>query len=222
LENALVEPIHETLWRDYRFVMAKGMTRLKRKTRKLTIRPLTAKDYRAWRDANLQMGPPRNKWDQGPKQPTEVTRGDFGKVLRFQKDVQAKDTFYDLAIFNSDGVLVGFVAIMEVTRRISHTAYLGYRIFNNHWRAGYGKEAARAAIDIGFRDIKLHRIEAGIEPGNIRSVKLARSLGMRREGLKKRALFLRGQWVDLIMYTLTTEDMKIKFDTKNLKHKPRR
>lgn len=45
-------------------------------------------------------------------------------------------------------------------------------------------------IDIGFKDIKLHRIEAGIEPGNKRSIALAKSLKMRREGLKKRPFSL--------------------------------
>ena len=198
-----------------------GMKNPKRKTKRLIIRALADKDFMVWRQAYLQMNQPKNTWDHGPKKASEVTRADFNKILGAQKKMRREDKFYDLAIFNFSGELVGFVAIMEVARGISQTAYLGYRIFNNYWRSGYGKEAVRAMIDIGFREIKLHRIEAGIEPGNIRSMKLARSLGMRREGLKKRALFLRGMWVDLIMYTLTTEDFGIKFDTKSLKHKLR-
>ena len=117
--------------------------------------------------------------------------------------------------------LVGGVSLMEVSRGISQTCYLGYRIFNAHWGKGFAAEAARAAIDIGFKELKLHRIEAGIEPDNRRSLKLARRLKMRREGLKKRALYLRNQWIDLVMYTLTTEDLRIRDNTKALSWKRR-
>jgi len=67
----------------------------------------------------------------------------------------------------------------------------------------------RALIDIGFRDLRLHRLEAGIEPGNRRSILLARSLGLRKEGLKRRAVFLRDTWVDLGIYAVTCEDVGI-------------
>jgi ribosomal-protein-alanine N-acetyltransferase len=100
---------------------------------------------------------------------------------------------------------------MDVLRGLGQTAYLGYFINNPFWGKGYGKEAARAAIDIAFRDVKLHRIEAGIEPRNRRSIFLARSLGLRKEGLKKRAVFLRGKWNDLIMYSATCEEFGFKW-----------
>lgn len=103
---------------------------------------------------------------------------------------------------------------MEVTRGVSQTCFLGYYLYNNYWGRGWAKEAVKAALDIGFKDLKLHRIEAGIEPSNRRSLKLARSLKMRREGVKKRAIHLRGEWVDLVMYTLTTEDIGLKFKGK--------
>lgn len=197
------------------------MKSLSRKTKRLTIRPFASGDFEAWKRAHSNMHEPKNTWDHGPRSLTDLGRADFRKILADLKKRRDEDSFYDLGIFDSGGELVGNVALMEVARGISHTAYLGYRIFNRHWRKGYGKEAVRAMIDIGFRDIKLHRIEAGIEPGNIRSIRLANSLGMRREGLKKRAIFLRNRWVDLLMYTLTTEDVGIKFDTSKLKLKRR-
>ena len=193
------------------------MKYLQRKTKQLLIRPFATKDYNAWKQAYLHIARSKNKWDHGPKPEAELTRTIFGQFLKGRNHMRKNDKFYDLAIFNKKRALVGVVAAMDVSRGISQTAFLGYRIFNNYWRMGYGKEAVRALLDIGFKDIKLHRIEAGIEPGNIRSIKLAKSLGMRREGLKKRAIFLKNRWVDLIMYTLTTEDVGIKFDTSRLR-----
>jgi len=197
------------------------MKYLIRKSRRLHIRPLELTDFDSWKAAQLKVSKPRNAWDRGPKPLQELTKDQFKKILAGQRKRRKADTFYDLAVFDAKGSLVGGVSVMEVTRGISHTAFLGYTIFNNYWRLGYGKEAVRAMIDIGFKDIKLHRIEAGIEPGNIRSIRLAKSLGMRREGLKKRAIFLRNHWVDLLVYTLTSEDWGIKFDTSKLKYKSR-
>jgi len=197
------------------------MKKLQRRTKQLLVRPLLKNDYCAWKQCSLEMKKPQNKWDKGPKPASELGRIHFNKILKAQKKRRENDTFYDLGVFNKQDFLVGHVSIMEVSRGISHSAYLGYRIFNNYWRRGYGKEAVRLIIDIGFKDINLHRLEAGIEPRNFRSIKLAKSLGMRREGIKKNALFLRGKWVDLVMYTLTTEDLGIKFKKSQLKYSAR-
>lgn len=197
------------------------MRSLVRKTRRLVIRPLEVKDYAAWKEANLRMGKPQNTWDLGPRSPDALRKSDYRSILRAQAEKRKRDYFYDLAVFNKSGQLIGGVSLMEVSRAISQSCFLGYRIFNGHWGQGYAKEAAQAVIDIGFRDLKLHRIEAGIEPNNRRSLRLAKSLKMRREGIKKRALFLRHTWVDLIMYTLTCEDVGRKFDTKGLVSKRR-
>lgn len=183
---------------------------LKRKTKRLLIRPLQSSDYEAWYHAHRTMQPPQNRWDRGPNAPSELTPVYFRQLLSTQKRVRDAGTFFSLAVFEKEsGLAVGTVAIMDVLRGVSQTAFLGYSIYNQFWGRGYGKESAEAAIDIGFNDIKLHRIEAGVEPSNRRSIRLARALGLRREGLKKRAVFLRGRWNDLIMYTVTCEDLGI-------------
>ncbi len=197
------------------------MKQLVRKTRRLVIRPLEIKDYEAWKKANLGMSKPQNTWDLGPRSPHELKRSDFKRILGAQAEKRKRDFFYDLAVFNKSGELIGGVSLMEVSRAISQTCFLGYRIFNGHWGQGYAKEAVKAIIDIGFCDLKLHRIEAGIEPNNTRSLRLAKSLKMRREGVKKRALFLRDTWIDLVIYTLTCEDVGRKFNTKGLVSKRR-
>ncbi len=197
------------------------MKKLERKNSRISVRPMTLEDYNAWKDAHLTKLRSQNKWDSGPMELSDLTRANYRKLINAQKKRREEDVFYDLGVFNLKGDLVGNVSLMEVARGVSQTAFLGYQIFNNHWRQGYGKEAVKFMIDIGFKDLKLHRIEAGIEPGNIRSIKLAKTLGMRKEGLKKRAIYLRGQWVDLIMYTLTSEDMRIKFDASAIIHRKR-
>ncbi len=188
------------------------MKRLERKTKRLVVRPLRAADYAAWREASLARGAARNRWDRAAKTEADLTRAKFAEYLRKQRDLRERDAFYDFGVFErATGAWVGTTSVMDVLRSVSQTAFLAYFINNPHWGKGYGKEAAAAAIDIAFRDLKLHRVEAGVEPTNRRSILLARSLGLRKEGLKKRIVFLRGRWNDLVMYSATCEDFGIKW-----------
>lgn len=65
-------------------------------------------------------------------------------------------------------------------------------------------------LEIAFKALKLHRVEAGIEPQNKRSLSLAKSIGMRREGLSKRRLFLDKKWLDMAIYAITAEEKGVK------------
>ena len=191
--------------------MARRPTPIAR-TKRLVLRPLGPGDYAVWRAANLERPEPKNEWERPKKPATEFTRAKFRALVRDLDRRIAKDQFYDLAIFRrADGALLGGVAIMDVWRGLNESAYLGYSLFNSHWGRGYAKEAVRAAFGIAFRKLKLHRIEAGIEPRNRRSIRLARSLGMRKEGCKRRVLFLRGKWRDMMIYSVTCEDLGWKF-----------
>jgi len=187
------------------------MELLVRKTRRLVIRPLRATDYRAWRTANSTMLPKQNPWDKENLPARRLTRIEFRKNLAAQRKHRRTELFVEVAIFTRAGELVGSISYMDLSRGVFQNAYLGYSVMNRHWGKGYAKESVRASFDIGFRDLRLHRIEAGIQPGNRRSIALAQSLGMRREGMKKRSLFLRNQWIDLWVYALTCEDVGVKF-----------
>jgi ribosomal-protein-alanine N-acetyltransferase len=184
---------------------------LERKTKRLHVRALDKRDFEAWR--SIELLPKQNRWDRGPREKSEQMLGDFTRLLRFQKSLRDDDNTFHFAIFERPtGAIVGNVSIMQIARSLSQTAFLGYFVNNTHWGKGYGKEATLALIDIAFRDLKLHRVEAGVEPGNRRSIALARSLGLRKEGLKKRCVFLRDEWVDLIMYSATCEEFGILWD----------
>lgn len=185
--------------------------KLQRQGPHVTIRPVRLSDYKEWKKAHLSTFPQKqNPWDFSvQKKSSELTLAVFRKHLRFDKENRAKDFFYDLGIFLKDGTYVGRVSIMDITRHVFQNAYLGYHIFNNHWGKGYGKEAAKLGIEVAFKDLELHRVEAGIEPGNRRSIRLAKSLGLRKEGLSPKRLRLGGKWVDLLIYAATSEEFGI-------------
>jgi [ribosomal protein S5]-alanine N-acetyltransferase len=193
--------------------------KLERKGKKVIVRPYEAGDYQAWKESYLLILPkPKNIWDvTAPRDKSELTQKHFNKILRSQKKNRDDDYYFDFGVFLKDGTLVGGVSIMDISRQVFQNAYLGYKIHNNHWGKGYGKEGVKLGIEIAFKELKLHRLEAGIEPSNKRSIALAKAIGMRREGYSKKRLFLRNQWLDMVLYVVRCEELGIPWNPKNSK-----
>jgi ribosomal-protein-alanine N-acetyltransferase len=105
-----------------------------------------------------------------------------------------------------DGALVGVVNLNEIVRGAFCSAYLGYYAFVPHQRQGCMRQGLRLAIEHAFDVLALHRIEANIQPENLASIALVRSLAFRREGFSPRYLKIRGQWRDHERWALTVED----------------
>lgn len=108
----------------------------------------------------------------------------------------------------SRGAIVGSVEISRIARGNFQSAYLGYGIVAHHRRKGYMTEALQLALRHAFRELRLHRVEANIEPGNEASIALVRRAGFTREGFSRRYLKLGGRWRDHERWALLREDWR--------------
>ena len=81
----------------------------------------------------------------------------------------------------SDGRAVGFagLAIPSFLPQILPAVEVGWRLASGSWGRGYATEAARASVAFGFERLGLRSIVSVIEPGNVRSLRVAEKLGMR-------------------------------------------
>ncbi|WP_373997771.1 GNAT family N-acetyltransferase [Bdellovibrio bacteriovorus] len=180
---------------------------LYKKTKRLVIRPLEDYDYENWAQAYSSLLPPQNEWDETNWDESELTKKKFKDLLKEQHKQRQSDEFYSFGIFRKDdGVLLGRVTLMDISRGIFQNAYLGYQIFNIYWGNGYAQEACKAAMQLAFKNLKLHRVEAGISPANKKSIKTAKALGLRKEGISKRRLHVNGKWTDMEIWALTKEE----------------
>ena len=105
------------------------------------------------------------------------------------------------------GALVGYASVNHIVRRALQSGYLGYGAFAGHDGRGLMTAGLRAVLDEVFTRGGLHRLEANIQPGNERSLAMARRLGFSREGYSRRYLMVEGDWRDHERWALLAEDL---------------
>jgi RimJ/RimL family protein N-acetyltransferase len=188
-----------------------SMQRKENKTRRLVLRALKKSDYKVWYDAYVNGLPSQSKWDMAPKDPKICTQKWFDKVKKQHEDLAKRDDYYRYYLFEKKtGAIVGHIDFDIFLRSTHQFANFGYQIYNRHWGHRYGMEAARAGLKIGFSQLGLNRLEAAINLDNKKSIRLAKSIGMRCEGIKKRYWFEHGAWTDHMIYVANPEDIGLK------------
>lgn len=99
--------------------------------------------------------------------------------------------------------ILGQINFSHIIRGPLQACYVGYHLDAAAEGRGVMTEAMRAAIDLMFGPMELHRIMANHLPENARSARLLARLGFREEGLAKEYLFIDGAWRDHILTALT-------------------
>lgn len=83
-------------------------------------------------------------------------------------------------VLRASGELVGVVNLNEIVRGSFQAAYLGCYAFLPHVGRGYMSEGLRLVLRRAFGELRLHRLEANIQPENKSSLAFFRRLGLRR------------------------------------------
>jgi RimJ/RimL family protein N-acetyltransferase len=102
--------------------------------------------------------------------------------------------------------IIGFVQIVRIDA-IHRSASIGLRIGDAaDRRKGYGREAMDLAITYCWRQLNLSRIALTAFAHNEAAIALYAAMGFEREGMLRRAVFIDGVWVDVVLMALSRPD----------------
>jgi [ribosomal protein S5]-alanine N-acetyltransferase len=109
-----------------------------------------------------------------------------------------------------DDAIVGTINLSQIFRGGFKSAYLGYQVGAPFAGRGYMTEAIELVLRYAFNEMKLHRLEANIQPENSGSIALAKRAGFTKEGYSRRYLKIGGQWRDHERWAIVAEEWREK------------
>ena len=109
----------------------------------------------------------------------------------------------------SDNKMIGTVSFHRIMKE-HYRAEIGYMLHPSFWKQGIISEAAGVVIKYGFENMKLHSIEANIDPTNIGSEKLLKKFNFVKEAYYKENYFYEGQFLDSAVFSLLNPSSKNK------------
>lgn len=95
-----------------------------------------------------------------------------------------------------DDRIVGAININNIVRGSFQSASLGYYVGAEYQGEGYMQEGLELLLNYAFNTMGLHRLEANIQPENLRSQKLVERCGFVKEGYSAAFLYINGAWRD--------------------------
>lgn len=122
-----------------------------------------------------------------------------------QKERFEKDELVNFAVTGKDDRALMGVVSLKLDLAHAH-AELGYWIGKPYWSQGYTTEAARAVLEYGFRELKLHRIYAHYMAHNPASGRVMEKLGMTYEGRLRGHILKWGTFYDVVAYSILEDE----------------
>jgi ribosomal-protein-alanine N-acetyltransferase len=107
-----------------------------------------------------------------------------------------------------DGAIVGFANQSEIIRGKLQQAFLGYGAFAGFGGRGYVTAGLSSVLAEAFGPLKLHRVEANIQPRNLASKAVATRVGFTCEGFSPGYLKVGGRWRDHERWAINAEQWR--------------
>ena len=131
-----------------------------------------------------------------------VTEEDFDKYL----ERYAADDHKSYLVFTQTQELVGVININNIIRGCFLSGYLGYYATAEHSGSGKMSQGLQLVLNEAFNKLKLHRLEANIQPDNYKSINFVKRNGFTKEGFSPNYLKINGKWCDHERWAIISKD----------------
>jgi len=127
---------------------------------------------------------------------------DAGEFIgRIKAALQANEGITWGITLKNEPKLIGNIGIWRIEKE-HHRAEIGYVLHTEHQSKGYASEALKAIINYGFSVMKLHSLEANVNPLNTASIKLLERNNFTKEAHFKENYYFDGRYLDSAIYSL--------------------
>lgn len=86
-------------------------------------------------------------------------------------------------------------------------AEIGYALNPEFWGKGYMHETINRLVRFGFEIMKLHSIEATVNPENKKSKKVLEKIGFKKEAYFRENYLFNNRFLDSVIYSLLEKDL---------------
>lgn len=98
--------------------------------------------------------------------------------------------------------VIGSITLDKSKGANSCKAELGYVLSRKYWNNGFATQAIKLAIQTGFEELGVERIEALVDPINTGSQRVLEKNGFIKEGLLKNCIIQKGILKDRFIYAI--------------------
>lgn len=118
------------------------------------------------------------------------------------------DSWAQLAIRDGDtGELLGDLGV-HFPASADDAIEFGVSLRPERQGRGYAREAMSVMLDMSFGDWGYRRAVGSVDPRNVASIALLRSLGFRQEAHHVESYFFRGEWVDDMIFAMLAREWR--------------
>ncbi len=114
-------------------------------------------------------------------------------------------------VYKSNGKLIGRTGLIKIDQ-IHNKAELGYVLSKDYWNEGIITEATEQIVRYGFSELGLNRSEARCNFNNSGSYRVMEKLGMVLEGVLRKQLKIKGEYLDQRIYSILRSEFESRFE----------
>jgi RimJ/RimL family protein N-acetyltransferase len=174
-------------------------------TERLLLRPYATEDLDALHDLERRAETARYLYNE------PLTREATEALLNRRRTMVAIDDAGDaitlVVALRSTGQLIGHVMLRRTSGE-HQQGEVGYVLHPDHQGHGYATEATALLLRLGFDELGLHRIAGRLDGRNAASAAVLERLGMRREAHLRENEFVKGEWVDELVYAILADEWR--------------
>ena len=182
--------------------------KLKIETERLTLRPPTHSDFRAWAALRRDSREFLTRWEPAWADDHLTRKAFTNRVYWAQRSVSSGSALPLFLIRRVDEMLVGAITLDNIRRGPAQAGTLGYWVGEPFARQGFMREAAVAVVHHAFTRLDLSRIEAACLPENKASRGLLEATGFKYEGVAQSYLQIDGRWRTHVLYAALRSDRR--------------